>query len=93
MNDKLEKCNCGKIAIWMYAPVYSLDKRIPYFCDDCVPRGCSCNYYFIGEGEIQPSTNEGWKWVKEEVWTYLDEEGREYPCCEFSYEEDGFLKD
>jgi len=35
-------CNCGKIAVWSYAPATS-NKRNPYYCDDCVPRGCSCN--------------------------------------------------
>jgi len=32
------KCKC-KIAVWTYLP--SEDDR--YYCDDCVPRGCSCN--------------------------------------------------
>ena len=46
-----------------------------------------------------------WKWIVKEkdnhmeeikkgvCWTSLDEKGREYPCCEYEYDEDGFDKD
>ena len=37
--------------------------------------------------------NEGieWKWLDENKthWCFIDEQGREYPCCEFSYDPDG----
>lgn len=44
-----------------------------------------------------------WEWLKvgddnvdflieneKEYWRYIDEKGRPYPCCEYSYEENGF---
>lgn len=34
------KCKCGKLAVWDYAP----SDAVAYYCEDCVPRGCSCNY-------------------------------------------------
>lgn len=34
---KCDKCHC-KIARWEYIP-----HSWRYYCDDCVPRGCSCN--------------------------------------------------
>ena len=34
------KCKCGKLAVWYYMP--NDNKWVA--CDDCVPRGCSCNY-------------------------------------------------
>ena len=30
----------AKIATWEYMP-----RSFEYYCDDCVPRGCSCNIY------------------------------------------------
>jgi hypothetical protein len=40
----LEKmnCKCGKIAVWNYLPATEVAQT--YFCDDCVPRGCTCNW-------------------------------------------------
>ena len=110
-----ELCECGKIATWVYDPGYSSGDS-PYFCDDHVHRGCSCNWEYsdpnayyppLSEEEIEkPTGTEGidWKWVVKEVdghfeeirkgtcWTPLDENLREYPCCEYSYDEDGFDK-
>jgi hypothetical protein len=41
------KCNsCDNIATWMYMP----GNENYCYCDNCVPRGCSCN--------INPNTNE-----------------------------------
>jgi len=44
--DNLEKCNCGEVATWLYMP--SSNMVHPFCCDDCVPRGCSCNNRYIG---------------------------------------------
>jgi hypothetical protein len=33
---------------------------------------------------------EDWKWVREGIWCYIDEKGREYPCVEYMYDEDGW---
>ena len=86
-----EKCKCGKKATWIYMPGGGDDFK----CDDCVSRGCSCNYHHEGY-EGLPTEEDGvegvdWKWVlKNEIWVVLDEKGREYPCVEFEYEEEGF---
>lgn len=100
------KCSkCNKIAVWEYLPG---GKRRYFFCDDCVPRGCSCNTYNIKEfnEKIEDSDNVMW-WSKEDYekgnvegslerkpdsfyYEYLDEQNRRYPCCEYTYSEDGF---
>jgi hypothetical protein len=34
------------------------------------------------------------KWIEDgKVWCHVNEQGREYPCVEFLYDEDGFDKD
>lgn len=38
---KCYKCN-NKIATWYYTPCTN-DIYTNYLCEDCVPRGCSCN--------------------------------------------------
>lgn len=44
---RYHRCSCcGNKAVWMYAPGSS--GRI-FYCDDCVPRGCSCNVDCIDE--------------------------------------------
>jgi hypothetical protein len=94
-----EKCDCGKKAIWIYMPGFK--DGSPYFCDECVHRGCSCNHRYVDVNSYHPpldnpDTPDGiegvdWKWVKQnKVWSYIDEHGREYPCCEYEFEEDGF---
>ena len=32
------KCKCGKLATWYYMP----SEHNWVYCDNCVPRGCSC---------------------------------------------------
>lgn len=98
-------CDCGKIATWVYAPTYTgkgINGDNPYSCDDCVPRGCSCNNYHTDINAYHPPLDspelpegeEGkdWKWVdiNKGEWTNIDEKGREYPCCEFFYDEEGW---
>jgi len=74
------KCKCGKLAVWLYGP--GDDRKEHACCDDCVPRGCTCNNYPI---------DEDWENVDPENWTpELDEQGRQYPCCEWWYDEEGF---
>lgn len=91
MNDK-QKCECGKVATWIYAPKTD-DGINPYYCEDCVPRGCMCNDYDIEDGwEPSPSEeNITWEWKeKGKIWSPIDGNGLQYPCCEFLNEEDGF---
>lgn len=86
------KCDCGKTCEWVYGPSYEGNEN-PYYCDDCVPRGCSCNYeYILGDFPSYPPTDEpdgSWRWVEDGeeddvCWEELDD-GRPYPCCEFMY--------
>lgn len=65
---KIKCFNCLEKAIWNYAP----GKGNPndYYCDDHVPRGCSCNF---DENDVEDK----------------DEQGRSFPCCEYSYDEEG----
>lgn len=39
------RCKCKNLAIWYYAPSSQgkLESQ-SYFCDNCVSRGCSCNW-------------------------------------------------
>jgi len=63
------KCPCGKPAIWMYMPGDEVA------CNDCVPRGCSCNAEPVdGDHENSDPAN----WVET-----VDDRGRKYPCCEW----------
>ena len=64
-------------------------------CNDCVPRGCACNEYHVTEFGL-PTHNDGrenieWKWTTEEkiAWTPLDEDERVWPCCEWSFDDEG----
>lgn len=94
---KKQLCSCGKPAEWCYDPGYSSGDS-PFSCDDCVSRGCSCNNRHIGnKGEYLPDLSEdgvegvNWKWIQPGIeWTYIDEQGREYPCCEYSWDENHF---
>lgn len=91
--DKYEKCKCGQTATWLYMPG---SMPAPFFCDDCVPRGCSCNQYSVTEFDMPSGVeNVDWKWIDKDktLFTYIDKTGREWPCCEFEYEEDGWQKE
>lgn len=98
-----ELCECGKIAVWCYMPGYSSGDS-PYSCDDCVPRGCECNYEYFNVTSYHPTLNkpnlpegiEGtdWKWIeKDKIWTHLDDNKKEYPCVEHYYEPEGFERE
>jgi len=95
---KKHLCDCGKLAVWWYMPGYDEGEN-SFICDDCVHRGCSCNHYSIRsddwhppiEGGIQPTPEDGTiKWLDEYNWTSVDEQGREYPCCEYDYSKTGY---
>jgi hypothetical protein len=65
-----------------------------------VPRGCSCNHEYVDpnaytgpldEPNTPPSDRTDWKWVEEgKVWCSVDDHDREYPCCEFWYDREGW---
>lgn len=91
----LKRCDCGRKATWVYMP--SNDWCNPYFCDECIPRGCSCTkedireeYYGMCFSDIYnnnfnlPNKNEPFiKWINDYTWCRVDEQLREFPCCEF----------
>jgi hypothetical protein len=82
-----------EIAVWSYMPGKE------DFCENCVPRGCSCNIEHTPEhpGSTHDGHNYGiyppeknFKWIEVGLtWTPTDDLGREYPCCEYSYDENG----
>lgn len=75
MGEK-EKCDCGKMAVWVYMPGYSGGGN-PYSCEDCVNRGCACNWrwikepdghsdpYFIHEDMPEGIEGKDWMWIVE----------------------------
>lgn len=114
MNEEKIKCTCGKIATWLYMPNTD-NLNSPFYCDNCVSRGCNCNWrsieepalYGTSENKLMPQGIEGvnWKWVDQNMataqgikqpipekkyWTFLDINKKEFPCCEYEYEESGY---
>ena len=83
-------CNCGKLAVWSYIPASDIRKNRE-FCEDCVPRGCSCETEYIEYECFPPKDRSDWIWIEENVsWCYVDELGRKSPCCEFWFDENGW---
>lgn len=75
-------CNkCNRIAVWHYAPS---DGKGNY-CDDCVPRGCSCNI-IIEQFEMSELPSP----LNLESIEAIDKFGRLFPCCEYDYNVKGF---
>ena len=61
----LHRCSrCGKTATWLYMPS---SHGMHFYCDDCVPRGCTCNVMDINmeEPDIKLSDNTIW-WSKKD---------------------------
>jgi len=78
--SKLLCCKCSAIATWYYMPDSTNPNRA--YCDDCVPRGCSCN---------SVPKDDNWDSEDPDNWEQeLDEQGRELPCCEYWYEPNGW---
>lgn len=69
---KLERCCYCHVrkATWAYMPGWEIS------CDKCVPRGCSCNREPV-DGNMDNLDKSNWKEV-------VDEQGRLYPCCEWT---------
>jgi len=103
---ELHKCKCGNLAVYYYMPSSDNKNIQRAFCEDCVPRGCTCNQNYARTGSyiddhgdtieydgIFPDEDDikhGIKWIDEYTWCRVDEQGREYPCCEFMWDEEGF---
>lgn len=74
----MTKCfNCDKEATWFYAP----GKEEDVACDDCVPRGCSCNLE-LKSGVKEIPYHEGIN-DAEDYYQPVDDLGREFPCIEW----------
>lgn len=50
--NKVKCCECNKIAVWSYMPHCNEKTLEGFYCDDCVPRGCTCNVYALEEFDI-----------------------------------------
>lgn len=98
-----EYCDCRNLAVWVYMPGLSGGER-PFFCDECVPRGCDCNHIYCKIDAYHPPLDEphlpvgveniDWKWIEKDVsWTALDDEQRELPCSEYDYDPQGFERE
>ena len=74
-------CDCGKLAVWLYAP----DSKY-VACDECVPRGCSCNRDLKeGIDYESPEAALSENWIEQ-----VGEDGRKFPCCEWFFDADGW---
>lgn len=88
IKKRFHRCSkCGNIAKWYYMPSTS-GRR--FYCDECVPRGCSCNTYSIEE-DGEPVCEKNFVWINKELgeYEYLDRDGKREPCCEYDYDENG----
>lgn len=104
LDKKIKCCSCTeKDAVWCYMPGGLEDGD--FFCDDCVPRGCSCNQYSFEEFDDSDDFENKIYWDKErekftkektensKFYEPVDQQGRRYPCCEYFYSEDGYNVD
>lgn len=91
----MKSCSkCEHLAVWIYMPGDNV------YCDDCVPRGCTCNHNYVSQEAYSPALDEpftpegeegkDWKWIEEgKIWCDVDEQGREYPCVEYDWSPGG----
>lgn len=94
-------CDCGKMAVWLYGPSYSEGVN-PFHCDDCVPRGCTCNWRYVTSRGLPTEEDKPWKWVVQgpeaeygeilegKIWVRLDTDSRESPCAEYDWDGEGW---
>lgn len=102
MKIRKKKCShCENDAVWFYMPS---SNGMVNFCDECVPRGCTCNVHNIEEFVNPTESNIMWwnndantyingsllKTSKSFYFEQLDEKGRRFPCCEYDYDENGW---
>lgn len=100
LDNKIKCCKCNNIALWFYAP--SSSEEDAFYCEEHVPRGCSCNQYHLSEffdidnnsnyifwnKNLNSFTNE--QTSESAYYEPVDEQGRRFPCCEYWYDEDGW---
>lgn len=86
---KMHKCGrCGKTAIWLYLPS---SHGINFFCDDCVPRGCTCNVMDLDMEEPDKSLSERIIWWSKETYNKcLKDKTDTTTCCTHERKNDSF---
>lgn len=103
-SKKIKCCECKKEdAVWLYMPGHSDGND--FFCDKCVPRGCSCNVYSLKEFPLHGKNDGNYIFWNAEIeqhtnkqtdnsfyWEPVDDKGRRFPCCEYDYSEEGFYE-
>lgn len=103
--NKIKCCKCSKqIATWYYMPGGLTNGD--FYCDDCVPRGCSCNQYHLDEFNEDEINNDNVIYWDENLvectaekndlskyFEPVDKNGRRFPCCEFDYDSEGYEYD
>lgn len=67
---KGQRCDCGKVADWFYVPTHDAHEFNDYACDNCVPRGCSCN---VGDDGAQEADMFG-RWAPCCEWWWIGED-------------------
>lgn len=82
--SKVKCCECDQMAVWIYAP--TTERNDIMFCEDHVPRGCSCVTldlveYDLSEEQLTDYDSEG---------RAIDDKGRLLPCVEYWLCGDGF---
>lgn len=89
---------CHKVATWFYEPYW--DEKIEeehYFCDECVPRWCECQKYWIKKWDEKEVHHHLFSISENELNDYqiFDEKDSNWnilPCCEYTFDEDWFDK-
>jgi len=88
---------------WPFGATFQVTEMVAVHIPvDCVNRGCDCNHRYVDPNSYHPPLDEpdlpdgekgvDWTWVDEDkkAWTYIDEKGRQYPCCEYHHDPEGF---
>jgi hypothetical protein len=72
-------CKCSNKAVWKYIPAdeRSWQDKSRFYCEDHIGRGCSCNRKNMSDLNDEEE--------------FTDEQGRLLPCCEYDYNEKGFV--
>ena len=68
---------CGKVAQWINGSTED------YYCEDCVPRGCSCAQFLKKKAEIKCDDKGCIINPPEDYEDGKDEQGRLFPCCDY----------
>lgn len=74
------RCRCGSPSCWLYMPAGA---SWPWYCAECVPRGCSCSLEFF-EDDGDPN---GDSVIPDHAFSRdgFDEHWRLAPCIEYSF--------